>query len=270
MTRPSKLVTAARIVLGLIFVLSGLNHIFALVPMPPMSGATALFWQGLKQTGYFLPLLGVMEVAAGALLLRGRWLPLALAMLAPIAINVAAFHAALAPQGLGIAALLLALGGFLAWRHREALAPALRARPAAGGGAARAVEIALGVAFVASGIAGLTGHTPAPSTAGAAVMMKGLAAAGYFLPLLSGVQIAAGVLLVARRFVGLALWALAPVVVQIFAYRLYVATPGMLVAGLGLVGALAWLAFVHRAHYRSFFTGGPSAPMVTLASVAAG
>jgi uncharacterized membrane protein YphA (DoxX/SURF4 family) len=264
MTRPSKLVTAARIVLGLIFVLSGLNHVFALVPMPPVAGATALFWQGLKQTGYFLTLLGVIEVAAGALLLRGRWLPLALAMIAPIAVNVAAFHAVLAPQGLGIAALVLAAGGFLAWRHRQAFAPALQARAAVVGGAARAVEIAVGLAFVASGIAGLTGHTPPSSTPGAAVMLKGLAAAGYFLPLLCGVEIAAGALLVARRFVGVALWALAPVVVQILAYRLYVATPGMLVVGLGLCAAEAWLAFVHRAQFRSFFTGGSGGQAMTL------
>jgi uncharacterized membrane protein YphA (DoxX/SURF4 family) len=265
MTRPSKLVTAARIVLGLIFTLSGLNHVFALVLLPPMSGATALFWSGLQQTGYFLPLLGVVEVVAGALMLSGRWLPLALAMVAPIAVNVVAFHAVLAPEGLPIAALVLAVGGFLAWRHRAAFAPALRARTAAAGGAARAVELAVGLAFIASGIAGLVGRTPPPSTAGAAVMMKGLAASGYFLPLLSGLQLVAGALLVARRFVGLALWALAPLVVQILAYRLYVATPGMLVVGLGLLAAVAWLAFVHRALYRSFFDGSSGGRVAPLA-----
>jgi hypothetical protein len=265
MTRPSKLVTVARVVLGLILTLSGLNHIFALVPLPPMSGDAALFWKGLQQTGYFLPLLGVVEAIAGALMLWGRWLPLALAIAAPIALHVAAFHAVLAPEGLPIVALVLAAGGLLAWRHRAAFAPALRARTAAAGGTARAVEVALGLAFVASGIAGLAGRTPPPSTAGAAVMIEGLAAAGYFLPLLGGAQVVAGALLVARRFVGLALWALAPMVVQILAYRLYVATPGMLVVGLGLLAAVAWLAFVHRELYRSFFGGGTDRPAVPLA-----
>jgi len=256
MTRSSKLVTAARLVLGLVFVLSGLNHGFAFVGMPPMTSNTALFWQGLAQTHYFLPLLGLCEVLAGTLLLAGRWLPLALAIIAPIAVNVAAFHAVLAPQGLPIAALVLGLGGFLGWRHRAAFAPLLRPRSQTGSAAARAVEIALGLVFVASGVLGLTGATPPSSTAGAAVMMKGLAAAGYFLPLLSGAQIAAGALLVARRFVGLALWALAPLVVQILAYRLFVHTPGMLVVGLGLVAAEGWLAFVHRGLFTGFFSGG--------------
>jgi hypothetical protein len=264
MTRPSKLVTAARILLGLLFALSGLNHLFGFVPMPAMSGNTALFWDGLKQTGYFLPLLGVVEAAAGVLLLRGRWLPLALAMVAPIALNVAAFHAALAPQGLGVAMLVLAVSSFLAWRHRDAFRPALRLRPLASARGARAVELAVGLLFVASGIMGLLGRTPPSSSNGAAVLMNGWAASGYFLPLLGGVQLAAGALLVARRFVGLALWALAPLVVEILAYRLYVATPGMLVVGLGLLGAVAWLAFVHRAHYAAFFGGGAGERTVTL------
>jgi uncharacterized membrane protein YphA (DoxX/SURF4 family) len=142
MTRPSKLATAARIVLGLIFVLSGLNHFFFLVPMPPMSGATALFWQGLRQTAYFFPLLGATEVVAGALLLRGRWVPLALAIAAPIVVNVVAFHAVLALQGLPIAALLLVACAVLGWHQREAFAPLLRARTAAGPRGARAARLA--------------------------------------------------------------------------------------------------------------------------------
>lgn len=268
MTRPSKLVTATRIVLGLVFVLSGLNHCLGLVGMPPMSGATALFWQGLAQSHYFLPLLGVCEVVAGALFLSGRWLPLALAITAPIAVNVAAFHVVLAPQGLPVAALVVAASAFLGWRHRQAFAPLLRA-PTSGGTGVRLVELALGLAFVASGLFGLLGATPPPSTGSAAVMMKGMAAAGYFIPLLSAVQLAAGALLVARRCTGLALWALAPLVVQILAYRLYVHTPGMLVVGLALVAAEAWLAFAHRAQFAGFFSGGTGGQTMPLASVRA-
>jgi putative oxidoreductase len=272
MTRPSKLVTAARIILGLIFTLSGLNHLTGLIAMPPMAGDTALFWEGLQQTGYFFPLLGAVEVAAGALLLWGRMVPLALAMVAPIAVNVAAFHLALAPQGLGIAALVLATTVFLAWRHRQAFAPLARA--AAGSGAVRAVELALGVALVASGLMGLLGRTPPPSTAGAAAMMKGLEAAGYFMPLLAAALIAVGALLVARRWVGGALVAAAPLVLQILAYRLYVATatPGMLVVGLALVAAQAWLVFAHRDLFAGFTgsSGGRPAMMAVPRATALG
>src|SRR5262249_4383161 len=126
-SKSNKLATVARVVLGLVFTLSGLNHILGLVPMPPMTGATALFWQGLSQTGYFFPLLGCVEVATGLLLLSGRLLPLALTMAAPIVVNVAAFHAGLAPQGLGIAALLIVATIYLAWRNRAAFGGLLAA-----------------------------------------------------------------------------------------------------------------------------------------------
>jgi uncharacterized membrane protein YphA (DoxX/SURF4 family) len=268
MTRPSKLVTATRIILGLVFVLSGLNHCLGLVGMPPMSGATARFWQGLAQSHYFLPLLGVCEVVAGALFLSGRWLPLALAITVPITVNVAAFHVVLAREGLPIAALLVAATAFLGWRHRQAFAPLLRA-PAASGAGVRLVEIALGLVFVASGLFGLLGAMPPASTSAAAVMLEGMAAARYFIPLLSVVQIAAGALLIARRCTGLALCALAPLVVQILAYRLYVHTPGMLVVGLALVAAEIWLAFTHRALFAGFFSGGTGGQTMPLASVRA-
>jgi len=258
MTRTSKLVTVARVVLGLIFALSGLNHLFGLVPMPAMSGATALFWNGLAGSGYFLPLLGVVEVIGGALLLAGRLVPLALTALAPIALNATAFHLALTPQGLPVMALVLAAGIFLAVRHRAAFAPVMRARAAPVAGGVRALELGVGLVFAASGVLALLGKAPPASTSAAAVMLKGFAAAGYFLPLLGAVQLAAGLALVCRRFVGLGLVALAPLVVQILAYRLWVATPGMLVVALGLVAGLAGLAFAHRGQLAGF--AGPRAP----------
>jgi putative oxidoreductase len=246
-TGPTRLTTAARILLGIIFGLSGLNHIFALVPMPAMTGDTALFWQGLQQTGYFFPLLGVVELTAGLLLVRGGRVPLALTLVAPIALNVAVFHAVLAPQALGMVVVLLAALGLLAWHHRAVFAGVLAARAATTSAGLRAGELLLGVVFVASGVLGLLGRTPPPSTPGAAVMMEGLAAAGYFLPALSALQVLAGTLLVARRYVGVALMVLAPIVVEIAAYRLWTAgaRPMMLLVAVALVAAEVWLVVRH-------------------------
>jgi putative oxidoreductase len=258
MTRSNKLVTAARLVLGLVFTLSGLNHLLALVPLPPMAGNTALFIEGLRQTHYFFPLLGMVEVIGGALLLSGRMVPLALVALAPVALNATAFHLFLAPQALGVMGLILVAGIFLAARHRTAFTPLLGVQPVPLTAGLRAVELALGLAFVASGAAGISGHLPPASTAGAAVMLKGMAAAGYFLPLLSAVQLFAGGLLIARRFVGLALVLLAPLVVQVLAYRLYVATPGMLLVGLAMVAALVRLALAYRQRLAALTTGARS------------
>jgi len=249
----SRMTTLSRITLGLIFCLSGINHFFSLLPMPAMTGSTAAFYDGLRQTGYFFPLLGLVELAAGAMLVAGRRIPLALAIVAPVVLNMAVFHAVLAPQGLGIAIVAVAATIYLARRNRAAFRGMLAARAPGVSAGVRAIEVILGTAFVASGIGGLTGHTPPPSSSSAAAMMNGLAASGYFLPALSAIQVVAGGMLITRRFVGLALFALAPIVVEIVAYRLFVASaaPRMLVVAAIILVALVCLAFAHRPMFAS-------------------
>jgi uncharacterized membrane protein YphA (DoxX/SURF4 family) len=247
MTKTSKtLITAARIGLGALFLFSGLNGLFHFAPNPPMPQLAQSVMGAMAGSGYFLPLMKVVELACGLLLVTGRLVPLALAALAAVVVNIAAFHLFLAPQGLPIAAFMLVAGMALAWRYREAFRPLLRARP--GGGHAIG-ERALGAVFLLSGIAGLLDHTPPPSTAGAAALMAGLRASGYFLPFISGVQVVAGALLLARRYVPLALAALAPLMVEILAYRLWVHTPGMLLVVTAMAACYTWLVWNHRASF---------------------
>lgn len=86
------------------------------------------FGGALVQTGYMFPLIKGTEVIAGTLLLANRFVPLALAVLAPVLINIAAFHAFLATQGSAVALALLALELYLAWAYRRAFAPMLAPR----------------------------------------------------------------------------------------------------------------------------------------------
>jgi uncharacterized membrane protein YphA (DoxX/SURF4 family) len=124
----SKLVLAARSVLGLGFFVFGLNGFLHFLPQPPMSGVPAQFFGALFATGYMLPLIKGTEVLTGLLLLSGRYVPLALTVLAPVMVNILAFHAFLAPAGLLIPIVFAALGIYLAYAHREAFAPMLQAR----------------------------------------------------------------------------------------------------------------------------------------------
>ena len=124
----TKLPAAARFLLGTVFFVFGLNGFLHFLPQPPMEGGAAAMMGGLAAAGYMFPLLKGTEVLAGALLLSGRFVPLALAVLAPVLVNIAAFHAFLAPGGLGMAVVLIALEIFLAWAYRDAFAPMLRAR----------------------------------------------------------------------------------------------------------------------------------------------
>ncbi len=83
-------------------------------------------WSGAS--GYFFPLLKGTEVIAGLLLLGNRFVPLALTVLAPIVVNIVAFHAFLAPSGIALPLLIVALGVYLAYSERALFAPLLQSQ----------------------------------------------------------------------------------------------------------------------------------------------
>ena len=119
---------AARILLGAVFLVFGANGFLNFIPQPPPSADALPFVGGLAAAGYFFPLLKATEVVAGALLLANRFVPLALSVLAPIVVNIVAFHLFLAPAGLALALVMLALQVYLAWSYRAAYRPMLAAR----------------------------------------------------------------------------------------------------------------------------------------------
>ena len=121
--------TAARIFLGLVFTVFGLNFFLHFLPTPAAPPARAASFAGaLFASGYLFPLLKTTEVVAGVLLLAGRFVPLALAVLAPIVINIVGFHLFLAPSGAPLALAILAAEIFVSWTYRAAFAPMLKAR----------------------------------------------------------------------------------------------------------------------------------------------
>jgi uncharacterized membrane protein YphA (DoxX/SURF4 family) len=117
----------------------------------------------------------------------------------------------------------------------------------------RVVRVLFGLQFVVSGLMGLLGATPPPTSASSAQLMVALQATGYFIPLLSCVQVAAGILLVTGRMVPLALVALAPVVVQVAAFRIFLTPPRLLpIAAVLLAGEIA-LAWAYRTAFAPLF-----------------
>jgi len=94
------------------------------MPVPPGSGAEA-FGRAMHATGYLIPLLKGMELVGALLLLRRRFVPRALVMLAPIVGNIVAFHVFLERGGLPIAAFLVAGLVYLSVVHAAAFRPLL-------------------------------------------------------------------------------------------------------------------------------------------------
>jgi putative oxidoreductase len=120
--------TTARILLGLIFLIFGLNFFFHFLPAggphDPTSKAGA-FLGGLFGSGYFFVVLKSLEVLYGILLILDLFTPLVLVLTAPITVNIVLFHYILAPapQALVIASILLVLTVFLAAVNRAVYAP---------------------------------------------------------------------------------------------------------------------------------------------------
>jgi hypothetical protein len=127
-TLRSKTVTAARLLLGLGFFVFGLNGFFGFLPSPPHTGAAAAYLGGLFAAGYMFPFIKGTEVLVGTLLLSNRLVPLALTILAPVMLNIMAFHLFLDPAGIALPAVLMGLQLFLAYSHRAVYAPLFAAR----------------------------------------------------------------------------------------------------------------------------------------------
>jgi uncharacterized membrane protein YphA (DoxX/SURF4 family) len=123
--------TIARILLGLVFFVFGLNGFLHFMPNPPPTPAAGAFFGALIQTGYMFTLIFGSQVLGGALLLLGVAVPFALVILAPDIVNIVCFHIFLSPvpMQLVIALVVVALELFLAWRYREAFAPLFAYRP---------------------------------------------------------------------------------------------------------------------------------------------
>ena len=94
--------TIARYLAGVIFLVFGLNGFLHFIPFPPPSGVAGQFMAALFVSHYLTVIFGVQVIGA-VLLLANRYAPLALAVLAPVIVNILCFHALMAPSGLPLA-----------------------------------------------------------------------------------------------------------------------------------------------------------------------
>lgn len=117
--------TIARILLGLVFVFGGVTGLFELAE-PEMGEEGAAFMGAIMDTGYLWPVLKMTEIVCGVLLILGMFVPLALVVLAPVALNILLFHIFLEPSGVAIGLFLVVLGLYTAHQHRESFSGVLQ------------------------------------------------------------------------------------------------------------------------------------------------
>ena len=114
-----------RIILGVLMLLGALTHV-----TNAKEGAMAdnAFITAMVNTGYLWPIIGAIELLAGAAILAGRFVPLALVVLAPITLNILLFHLSqpMHPDGIGIALAIILPHLGLAWLYRHSFSSLLK------------------------------------------------------------------------------------------------------------------------------------------------
>lgn len=124
-------VLVARILLGVIFVVFGLNGFVLFITPPEHTPLGNAFINLLVTTG-FMYAEKSFEIIGGALLLLDLYVPLGLAVLAPIVVSILLFHLLMERNTLAIGVVPFLLWGFLAWTYRRQFAPLLVRRTDAG------------------------------------------------------------------------------------------------------------------------------------------
>lgn len=118
----SKLMVAARILLGLVYFVFGLNGFLKFIPMPEqMPEGVMKLMTAFVESGYMMPFVKGTEVIGGLLLLVGFFVPMALTILAPITLNILAFHVFLTPPSEWIMSIVMVvIHGYLFWCYKPA------------------------------------------------------------------------------------------------------------------------------------------------------
>lgn len=116
----------SRVLLGLIFVVFGSNIFFHFLKMPPPEGQAAAFIGAMFGSGY-MQAVAVFQVVGGLLLLIGRFVPLGLALVGPVIVNIVFFHFFLEPSGLPLAIVVSVLSLVVLAYHRPSFAGLVKA-----------------------------------------------------------------------------------------------------------------------------------------------
>jgi len=110
-----KVALGARIILGLMFTIFGLNGLMmaftgaGFIPMPPPPEVMITIMGGFMAMKYFLPLMFLCQFLGGITLLSGFFVNAGLVFLGPIIVNIVGVHLAVEPSGLPMAIVVLVL-----------------------------------------------------------------------------------------------------------------------------------------------------------------
>lgn len=95
-----------RTLIGLLLLFASMSYFLQLFPEPPLAGNMKTFNEGLKASGYLVPLVKIIEFICGLSFITGKFNRITYILLMPISLNIICTHIFLAPEGIPIAAFL--------------------------------------------------------------------------------------------------------------------------------------------------------------------
>ncbi len=119
-------ISVLRILFGLLFLVFGLNGFLHFLKMPPIPAPAGAFFGALGATGYMIPLLFATQILGGILLVIGLLVPVGLAILAPVVVNIILFHIFLDPAGLPLAIVVIVVEAILTGWYWQSFASMFR------------------------------------------------------------------------------------------------------------------------------------------------
>lgn len=108
-----------RILLGLIFVVFGLNGFLNFLSMGPLPTGLAGQFIGALFLSHYFWVVAALQIAGGALLLVNRFVPLGLVLLGPVIVNIILYHTFLNPSGVAPAIVVTILWWIVFYAHRQ-------------------------------------------------------------------------------------------------------------------------------------------------------
>ena len=123
----NKILLGVSILFGLMFINSGLNKFFNYMPMPKDIPENMMkVMTAFMEIGWLMPLVAVAEIAGGLLFITNKYRALGAIIIFPVMIGILITHITIAPSGLPVALVLMAIEIWVIIENREKYLPMIK------------------------------------------------------------------------------------------------------------------------------------------------
>ncbi|MEY2828528.1 MAG: hypothetical protein RIQ33_386 [Bacteroidota bacterium] len=120
----NKILFGVSILLGLMFINSGLNKLFNYIPMPAnMPEETMKDFGAMMEISWLMPLIAVAEIIGGILVMIPKTRALGAVIIFPVMVGIMLFHTLVDRSTLPVAIVLLAILGWIIFENRQKYLP---------------------------------------------------------------------------------------------------------------------------------------------------